>query len=809
MAAQQVAAASGKKIVAQFDAPPAQPQQGPLGVGQYESVAQLRDELVAMGPAPETYEKIMTLVGPDREDDAKEALSSFFQGLAAALFTLYNMLVDVGIASPIDAETVEKLMSQHPNLHDKKDEPGTIQAGLFLPPLTSGLNTKTDKLEKIAGGSVGGAGAGYPAYAGYGSGENRMCPKIRQPVSTFICRYHCLDGLNVDDHQTLCGEAIWRQAVMDKFSVEHRDADGKWVGGYLEKRFEIHHDDGGHPALIKPGERANPIHEDAWSIEKRLAEMRKTESKDRGYSETPGDGPKDLYNFDQHDIKKGPKNPQLCEKKKDKIAQIDSMFVKTAGSGDGFDKVPWAKPQPNEGKEEPSDEDLKDAKSTPPKKKTKWPPPDNEIPWAKEDKKSFNLKRRKQAVFTPSVDDVNSREPGIKNVEMDWEYHGRDAEGEKVYFPYIDVTYISRDNPSFQDTSFSGTTQAEAVGQYNSWAEGQGFVPLPVKERDYESQSYDDWELTGLHREREKQEVQEDRELDQTYKALEKPRAGTMASSSNLTKTAWGLHAPTSPLKPDYGGDKSLGMGEGNVGKVGTKCSLCGKTFGPGVKMCDVKMMANGNPHPPTPTQTLNQNQATGDSGAIDNAGLIKATADAEIVVANDIYRASKNGVTAFGDTEEQALEKLARGLADTGSRSVADEAAGLMNFRRSDEGMKEIPQATQNPIQEEVPVGNEFQPPVVSPEMGGLPKIQMEDGVSVGKTSPVPMESQGPSEFYPPEVVPPSGWQVPEDDGQAHVSANDLDKELETAAAGMHPDEHKAIVEQAISSGAHPRQGE
>lgn len=664
---------------AQFD-PMQQPQQpGPLATGQYQSVSQLRDELISLGPKPETYEKIMTLVGPDREDDAKDALASFFQGLSASLFTLYDMLVTVGVASPIDAEIVEKLMSQHPELSDegKEQEKSSVHAGLFLPIPTSGLNT----MEKTAGGSVGGAGSGYPAYTAGGCGENRMCPKIRQPVSTFICRYHCLDGLNIDDHQTLCGEAIWRQTVMDKFSREYRDKDGKWVGGYLNKRFEIQQDDGGHPALIKPGERSNPIHEDAWSLEKRLAEMRKTESKSRGYSETPGDGPKDLYNFDQHDIKKGPKSPQLTEKKKDgiaKLANADSMFAKTA-QGDPFKDVPWAKPTSEEGKEdyEPTEQDLKDVKSKPPKsKKGKWPPPDSEIPWAKDEKKSFNLKRQ---------------------------------------------------------------------------------------------------------------------------------------------KLAHGLYAPNNPADRDYGGDKSGGgdpLAEKNVGKVGMQCPFCGKKFAPGrAGVCDVKVLHAGTPnqrtHPPTQLQTLNQGQATQMSGAVDNTGMIPAASDAEIIVANGIYRASKNGVSAYGDTAEQAFEKLARGLAETSSGSFDEEAMDIMNFRRKDEGMmKEMAPAIQNPMQEEVPVGNEVPPmaPAVDPQQ----KIEFQDGVSVDKTSPIPSESQGPSEFFPPETVPPTGWQVPgEDDGSPHVDAGDLDKELEAAAAGMHPEEHKAIVEQAISSGAHPRQGE
>ena len=329
---------------------------GPLAEGRYQSIEELKQDLVGMGPKSETYDALLGMVGHDNEDSAKDALTKFFQGDAGALSFIYDLLVGVGLASPIDTQLVETVMEQHPEINE--DNKRNAIAGLFLPPADSGLSTKQ---EKTAGGGVGGTGANEPGYVMYGPGDKRMCPKLRNIVSTFVCRYHCLDGLAIDDAQVVCGEAIWRQSVMDKFSREYKDKDGNWVGGYLNKRFEINRDDGGHPYQLKPGQRHAPINEDAWSPEKRLQEMRRSESGKRNYSDTPGD-PEGLYNFDQHDIAKGPRNPGLSEKRKDPIAKIASSTwcIKTSMWGDANVPVEeLAQQDPREFGQEPATDEGK------------------------------------------------------------------------------------------------------------------------------------------------------------------------------------------------------------------------------------------------------------------------------------------------------------------------------------------------------------------------------------------------------------------------------------------------------------------
>lgn len=303
----------------------AEDQMGPgptlLETEAYQSLEQLKDALIRMGPYQDTYNKILEQVDDEDQDSAKEALAAFFQGFPEGLCTLYGILVKAGMADPVDQNIVEEIMEQHPQIgpEDKKasgSHKGCKLAGLWLPPEDSGLYS-TEKMEKTASGYVGGPS---PSHYTHGPGEQRYCPKLRNSVNTIVCRYHCLDGLPVDDHQILCGEAIWRQSVMDKFSREYKDADGNWVGGYLNKRFEIERNTAEHPYQLKPGQRQAPINEDAWSPEKRLQEMRRSEASNRNYSETPGD-PEDLYNWDPYESAGTTKNPHVFEKPRDAIAK--------------------------------------------------------------------------------------------------------------------------------------------------------------------------------------------------------------------------------------------------------------------------------------------------------------------------------------------------------------------------------------------------------------------------------------------------------------------------------------------------------
>jgi len=117
--------------------------------------------------------------------------------------------------------------------------------------------------------------------------ELRVCPKLPYSVgkgliSTYNCRHGCLDNLTLDDDPTrsYCLEAMWRRHVMDKFSREFKDKDGKWVGGYLNERFQTFKDDGGNQMQLAHGERTRLPRPHQYSTERRLEEARGEEVAD-------------------------------------------------------------------------------------------------------------------------------------------------------------------------------------------------------------------------------------------------------------------------------------------------------------------------------------------------------------------------------------------------------------------------------------------------------------------------------------------------------------------------------------------------
>lgn len=116
----------------------------------------------------------------------------------------------------------------------------------------------------------------------YGNMDVRFCPKLPKQsagqglISTYNCRTYCLDSLVFDDDpkRVYCAEALWRRHVADKFSREFKDKDGKWVGGYINERFQIFRDDGGNNMELALGERTRKPRPHQYSTERRLEEAR-------------------------------------------------------------------------------------------------------------------------------------------------------------------------------------------------------------------------------------------------------------------------------------------------------------------------------------------------------------------------------------------------------------------------------------------------------------------------------------------------------------------------------------------------------
>ena len=79
-------------------------------------------------------------------------------------------------------------------------------------------------------------------------------------------------GFRAGDLWNIDFETVWRQNIMDKYSRPYRNKDGEWVGGYIQKRFEV---DKWIPEennlQLKPGQKRRPT---TLNYEGRMEEYR-------------------------------------------------------------------------------------------------------------------------------------------------------------------------------------------------------------------------------------------------------------------------------------------------------------------------------------------------------------------------------------------------------------------------------------------------------------------------------------------------------------------------------------------------------
>ncbi len=227
-----------------------------------------------------TKQNILKMVSPSFENDAVDALEAIqsldrLSGHEKAIRYLgyvFDSFVAPGAWETQDME--QPVMSE-------SNPKGIIKFN---------LSNYIDKDKKEASITKTAADQFGQAYVLYGPSEKRICPKLRgknmgDVVSEQICRFHCLDGLVIDDHKTICGEALWRANAMDKFSREYVNEEGETVGGYLNKRFEINRNVPEENKMrLKPGETRKPRPPSMGNMESRMQDMRNKEGEARGYA---------------------------------------------------------------------------------------------------------------------------------------------------------------------------------------------------------------------------------------------------------------------------------------------------------------------------------------------------------------------------------------------------------------------------------------------------------------------------------------------------------------------------------------------
>lgn len=87
-------------------------------------------------------------------------------------------------------------------------------------------------------------------------------------------------GLKIDDVLDIDFEAIWRGNVMDKYNSPYRDEEGNYVGGYINRRFEVNRNiPKGNNLQLLPGTRSRPWLPQYSTLESRMEVLRGNEDK--------------------------------------------------------------------------------------------------------------------------------------------------------------------------------------------------------------------------------------------------------------------------------------------------------------------------------------------------------------------------------------------------------------------------------------------------------------------------------------------------------------------------------------------------
>ena len=233
---------------------------------------------------------LMSLVPEPHKEVIRSAMQDYFEGglseeqkLEVAV-RLWPVLPDI---VKVNQPQQEEIMSASPIQANKNIDKIVKQANDNIQKLAQQDSQKTrktnvfnlQKIEKIA------QHKSMDNVIMWGPNQIQVDEFTRQPASEWsLIERNKGFGLVLDDVWNVDWEAIWRGTIMDKYNRPYRDKDGRWVGGYIEKRFEV---DKWQPEenqlQLKPGQLRRPIVAEHGVIEARLEEMRKKEAGKRNY----------------------------------------------------------------------------------------------------------------------------------------------------------------------------------------------------------------------------------------------------------------------------------------------------------------------------------------------------------------------------------------------------------------------------------------------------------------------------------------------------------------------------------------------
>ena len=253
-----------------------QEMQGLMDTKKFNTHSELKDWLLKFSATHNPFARTWPIIqaeNPRATDEAQQTLKNFFEGLemksAEAILDEANTLYNFIYGAEEDTMQIEapygspKDFAENSSADIKKMAEDVVKKKI-------GKKAKSFNLKKMAQHKT------LENTIMWGSDQTRIDPFLRQPVSDWhIVERNKGFGLVVDDVWNIDYESIWRENIMDKYSRPYRDKEGNWVGGYIQKRFEV---DKNIPETsnyqLKPGQKRKPVIPEHGNTESRLQAAR-------------------------------------------------------------------------------------------------------------------------------------------------------------------------------------------------------------------------------------------------------------------------------------------------------------------------------------------------------------------------------------------------------------------------------------------------------------------------------------------------------------------------------------------------------
>lgn len=253
--------------------------QDPMGFGPFNDASELLQKLEGMDRS-DAENKILSYVSdPTSQEQIRKGMEMVFehdlndQQQLEVTSQLWDLLPDAIKANTEDLTPVEGTLVQNQE-----------QTMASLENIKKMVEASNEGIKKLAQ-SGKGKSYNFKKQAQHKTNENvilwgpesrRIDPFTGEPISD----WHVFErnrgwGFRIGDRWDIDFEAFWRGNIMDKYHRPYRDEDGNWVGGYIEKRFEV---DRWQPEenkyMLKPGEIRKPRPAELGNMEARMEAYR-------------------------------------------------------------------------------------------------------------------------------------------------------------------------------------------------------------------------------------------------------------------------------------------------------------------------------------------------------------------------------------------------------------------------------------------------------------------------------------------------------------------------------------------------------